>query len=212
MKASTSASITALGGVVRGHTAHIHSPLLQWPQYHSLIPKVMSASRLPLRIPDSPSPITTHTASPNEHSHPPACTPSWASEVSNITVSGEYLHHPQHPPVFLLRPRSTAPRLHGITSIWPTFHPRSPSSCAPSICYFSATPPDVLLPNHLCFSHMNPGVGQLLFKSQILGLLSTSRNFNVKFCPSTLHVCAHLWNSALAYPWLTNDFKKTHNK
>lgn len=107
MKESTSASsaeqgnyreITALGQVVREHRARIHSLMFQWPQYDSLIPKVMPASCLPRRICDPQSltpalpPITTHTASPNQDSHPPACTPSWASEVSSFTVSGE------HPP------------------------------------------------------------------------------------------------------------------
>lgn len=59
----------ALGRVVREHRAQIRFLMLQWPQYDSLIPKVMpvaspSANQLCTLTPTIPHPITTHTASP----------------------------------------------------------------------------------------------------------------------------------------------------
>lgn len=75
-----------------------------------------------------PHPTTSHAVSQNEDSHPPACTPSWASEVSSFTVSREPLRRLPPPSPHPPSPH-TSPRLHGITSIWPTFRPHSVSSC-----------------------------------------------------------------------------------
>lgn len=84
----------AVGWLVQGHWTQIHFLMLQWPQHDSLVPKVMpypsfSANQWSTCTPALPHPLTTYTVSLNEGSHPPACTPSWASEVSSFTVSGD---------------------------------------------------------------------------------------------------------------------------
>lgn len=123
----------------------------------------------------SPHPLLPHNhphCISNEDSHPPACTPSWESEVSSIVVSGELPPIPHSPlPLFLPLSPHTSPRLRGITSIWPTFRPRSISSCTLSICCFLVTQPYVFLLNPLFFSRFNPDIVQLQFDSQALVFL-----------------------------------------
>lgn len=84
----------AVGWLVQGHWTQIHFLTLWWPQHDSLVPKVMpypsfSANQWSTCTPALPHPLSTHTVSLNEGSHPPACTPSWAWEASSFTVSGD---------------------------------------------------------------------------------------------------------------------------
>lgn len=164
--------ITALGGMFREHRAPIHSLMLQWPQYDSLLPKVVPTSCLPRRICDPQS----HTPSPHPHNHPhcvskwrfpPTCLYPQLSIIGfQLAVSGE---HPPPPPILPPSPH-TSPRLHGITSIWPTFRPRFISSCTLSICFFLQQFQTFLF-LVLCFCHLNPDVIQFSFSCHFIVFL-----------------------------------------
>lgn len=133
---------------------------------HAHPPSALANQRSTL-IRTLPHPTTSHTASQNEDSHPPACTPSWASEVSSFTVSREALRRlpppsprPPSPPHFSSPPWNYFYLAYFPPSLCIKLYPYVVFFCRTSNCPYSQSSLCItpmlsrhrLTPSSLCFS------------------------------------------------------------